>query len=720
MPEQRPRKKLPLQGIDSVENGNGSQHQVRYNVVDHLAIVRLDHPPVNAMNLDLLGELVAAIQAANDDVAVHAAVIVGDGQFSAGADLALFEQIASHDDAVALSATFQEAFARIENSPKPVIAAISGRALGGGVELALACHARVAADTARFAMPEVTLDITPGAGGTQRLPRLVGLENALDLLLTGRTISAEEALKIGLVDRVCRAEQLLDAAQAMAAGQQPVRRSSELELPVLPEELRAACSAAVAKHCRHAELVAPKQIAHAVQVGLTEGIAAGERREQQAFAQCALSHPAQNKIYLFFARRQAAKAAEAARPAAGRVKRAAVLGTGTMGTGIAQALAAGRLHVALFDSDPAALRRAIERIRTSLDRQTQRGKLSVEQAERIAGRLEAAQSLESLAGVDLVIESVPENVDLKREVLARAESVAGPQAVIATNTSTIHLERLAGALERPERLVGLHFFNPAHHMPLVEVIRHRHTGAEVVALAVSVARQARKIPVVVNNREGFLVNRVFVPYLKEAFLLLEQGAAARQIDRAMVEFGFPMGPLQLADMAGLDILAATDTVLRGAFAHHRPASRLLERLVEAGRLGQKTSSGVYQYSPGDYTPEDDPALESFLRPMRGQSQPDMPPDSHQITVRLVFRLVVEALRVLEERLVERPADIDLAMVLGTGFPDFRGGPLRYAQQLPPGVLKRQLEQLAGRFGPRFAAPGSALWVDRRSGNEPDG
>lgn len=676
---------------------------VRSEVADRVAIVTLDHPPVNALGLRLLGELVDAVETAAGDGGIKAVVVTGGEQFSAGADIALLEQLATHDDAVALSVAFQEAFARLENSRKPVIAAIAGRALGGGLELALACHARVAAHSSRLAMPEVTLDITPGAGGTQRLPRLVGLRPALDLLLSGRNVSAEEALKMGLVDRVCRPEELLAAARAIALRGESIRRTCKLEAGDA-SEVAATCSAAVTKYRHHAELVAPEQIARAVQVGLAEGFDAGLANEQHAFARCVLSAPAQNKIYLFFARRQTAKAAEVSPPGARRIERTAVVGAGTMGAGIAQALATGGLHVALLDSHPAAVRGAIEKIRASLDRQTQRGKLSAEQAQQIIGRLAPAEGFESLAGVELAVESVPENADLKCEVLARLESVVAPQAVLATNTSTINLDRLAAALEHPERLVGLHFFNPAHHMPLVEVIRHRGTAAGVVASAVLVAQQARKTPVVVNNRDGFLVNRIFVPYLKEAFLLLEEGVAARQIDRAMVEFGFPMGPIQLADMAGLDVLAATDAVLRQAFAYHEPASVLLQRLVDAGRLGQKTSVGVYRYAPGDYTPEDDPGLEELICPSGGSFPPGTTETSRLIASRLVLRMVVEALRVLDERLVEREADIDVAMVLGTGFPDFRGGPLRFARRLPPNRLREQLDQLARRFGPRFAPP----------------
>ncbi len=680
---------------------------IQYTIVDSAAILRLASPPVNALNIPLLEALLESVHRAAADPRVRAIVITGGPeQFSAGADLDAFRRIRSADEAIHLSRTFQQAFQEVEDARTPVVAALAGHVLGSGLELALACHLRVAAHGSRFSLPEVRLGINPGAGGTQRLPRLVGLDAALEMLLTGQAIDAERALALGLVSELCAPDELVSCAARVGSQPGPKTRERRDRIDDAVANRAAFDQADKLLAAGRPELVAPAKIVDAVKVGIHESFEAGLRREQLAFAECMATRATQNKIYLFFATRQAGKVPglrdpqRAEAPDGARIERAGVLGMGTMGAGIAQALIASGIAVTGCDESQAALDRAVDRIRRSLEGRVRQGRLSAAQAQQMLGRLRTTTDLPALADAQLVVESVVENADIKRRCIAQLEEWCRPETLIATNTSTLNLDQLAAHMRRPERLVGIHFFHPAQRMPLVEVIRREATPPTVTAAAVQFARRLGKTPVLVRNREGFIVNRLFLPYLKEAFWLLEEGVAPEAIDRAMVDFGFPMGPLVLIDMSGLDILLLTDAVLQAVFPWHGPLSSIVPSLVERGHLGQKTGCGVYRYEPGDHTPRrSDVAVEVIARARRGRSSAG--PSDHELVDRLVLRMVAEALRVVEEGIVERPADIDVAMVLGTGLADFRGGLLRYACDVGLDRVADQLRELAGRYGPRY-------------------
>jgi 3-hydroxyacyl-CoA dehydrogenase len=694
---------------------------IDYHVSGGLALARLNAPPLNTIDFALLESLRAAIARANAEPGVQGIVILGDSEhFSAGADLGWFREIACAEDAVRVSRVFQEAFQAVEDSPKPVVAAVAGNVIAGALELAMACHFRVAANQARFSMKEITLGINPGAGGTQRLPRLVGLGKALRMLLTAETVRAPEALELGLVDAVGEGDRLVETARDLLRS--PSNVGHVCNVPSTPrktsrrdEKLKdaAANRAAFDEAERLAagmrpEIIAPRRIIEAVRAGVEESVEAGFVREQAGFAECMGSPAAQNKIYLFFATRATSKLPELADVAPVHVSRAAVVGMGTMGTGIAQALITAGVTVAAFDQDESALARGASRVRDSVQKRVAQGRLSTERAAETLALLSTTARWEDMAGAELVIEAVFENVDAKRAVLRRIERACGPEGIIATNTSTISLDVLAASLELPERLVGMHFFNPAHRMPLVEIVRRSGTSPAAIATAIDVTKRLGKTPVVVNNREGFLVTRLFVPYLKEAFWLLEEGVDPAAIDGAMVEFGMPMGPLALIDMAGLDILALTDQVLRRAFPWHGPLPAIAARLVERGQLGQKSGSGVYKYEKGDYTPRRSPSAEAIIaevRKDRGGPRGHMP--AHEIAGRLVLRMVGEAFYVMEEGVAGRESDLDVALVLGTGFPDFRGGVLKYAHDLGLDQVVVQLDALAKNCGERFS-PCSSL------------
>jgi len=608
---------------------------VDYERRGNIAVLRLNAPPVNAITLAVLDELRHAVRRANADPKIRGLIITGtERHFSAGADVNLFRE----KDPVEVSRTFQEAFQEVEDSAKPVVARVAGNVYGGALELAMACHFRVCAPGSRFSMPEVKLGINPGAGGTQRLPRLIGVGPALKMLLTGDAIKAEEARALGLIDAIGDLDWI----------DQPIVRTRN-------RAVRGDFTEPVTG--TRPELIAPSRIIAAVKA---ESFKDGLRAEQTGFADCMKTLATQNKIYLFFASRDTAKTTA---PAA-QIAKAGVVGMGSMGAGIAQALVNAGVPVVVFDENTAAVQRGLNQIRT--------------RDEKLLGLVRVAAGWQDLAEVDLVIEAVFEDVTVKRGVIANLEKVCRADAIIASNTSTISLDDLAEGMQHPERLVGLHFFNPAHRMPLVEVIHRNATSPGVTATALRFAKAIRKTPVLVRNREAFVVNRLFVPYLIEAFRLLEAGAEARAIDRAMVEFGFPMGPFVLIDMAGLDILAMTAKVMSRAFPSHGPLPDVVAKLVERGQLGQKTGVGVYRYEKGDRQPHDSEVTAQILREVRTTPRVI---GSEEITERLVMRMVNEAVCLMKEGVVQCESDVDVATVLGLGFPDWRGGVLKYAHDL---------------------------------------
>jgi 3-hydroxyacyl-CoA dehydrogenase len=684
---------------------------IEVQAADGICVLRLCAPPLNTLSFELLDRLGDAVRQANQDPEIRAIVITGgpDG-FSAGADVGLFRDIGSAADAIGVSRVFQQAFQVLEDSPQPIAAAMAGTVVGGALELAMACHLRVAATGSRFRMPEVNLGINPGAGGTQRLPRLVGLQAALQMLLTAETVSADRARELGLIDAVCPAEQLIACAARLLGGNGSPLKTTERTDRIGDAQLRAAAFQAAEQLVARGrpEIIAPQKILEAVRTGVEDSAAAGMLAEQQAFAQCMDTSAARNKIRLFFATSATSKLPELADIGAAPIQRAAVIGMGTMGTGIAHALIQAGLPVVILDQDQAFLERGVGRIQRSLDKRVEQGKLAADQAAQTMRLLHPTSDWNDIAAADVVIESVYENPDVKRPVLQRAEQLCGEGAVLATNTSTISLDCLADGLRRPERLIGLHFFNPAQRMPLVEVIRRPDTPPEILAAAVRLAKRLRKTPVLVASREGFLVNRIFVPYLQEAFALLEEGAAPEAIDRAAIQFGFPMGPLVLIDMAGIDILVQAQGVLEQAFPHHGPLSAVATRLVAAGHLGQKTGAGVYRYASGATAPLPSPTTAQTIADVQaGNGRAARQVDSSEIAQRLVLRMVNEAFYVLQEGVARCETDVDVAMVLGTGFPDFRGGVIQYARDMGLPRVVSQLESFGETYGERFS-PGNLL------------
>lgn len=675
-----------------------------YEVSDGVCVLRLNAPPLSTLTIQLLEMLRAAVRQANEDAAVRGIVILNAAEhFGVGADVQPSQLISSAEDAILMSRMFQDAFQEIEDSSKPVAAALAGSVLGLALQFAMACHYRVAAIGTRLSVPEVNLGINPAAGGTQRLPRLVGPAAALQMLLTAATVDAAKAVELGLIDAVFSAEQMTDGARELLHSA-AVRKTRD-RTDKLPDK---AARLAVYENTEQAvsrvrpEVVAPRKILDCVRTGLEESFDAGLRREQAALAECLATPGARGRIHLFFATRQTGKLPELGDAAGAAIDSAAVVGVGTMGSGIAQALLTAGVRVTVLDQDEAAAQKGLQFVRNAFQKRVADGKLSRERAERMTELLTATNRWEDAAQAGFVIEAVFEDVAVKRTVLHRLEEVCPPQTILATNTSTISLDELAADLRRPDRLIGLHFFNPAQRMPLVEVIRRESTPCEALATAVKLCRAMHKTPVLVKSREGFLVNRVFLPYLQEALSLFEDGAAAPEIDAAAVEFGFPMGPLALIDMVGVDILLHGQRVLHRAFRYHGPLSPIAVRLVQRGHLGQKTGRGVYRYEPGSHTPLASDETAEVVAEVREETR-RQPRDvgREEITERLVLRMACEAYRVIEEGVARNPSDVDVAMVLGTGFPDFRGGPVKYARDAGLDKVRVRLEQLAAQCGERF-------------------
>jgi 3-hydroxyacyl-CoA dehydrogenase/enoyl-CoA hydratase/3-hydroxybutyryl-CoA epimerase len=636
------------------------------------------------------------------------------GVFVAGMDV---DQIATVTDAHrgAEAARYGQAvFQRIAELPLPTVCAIGGTCLGGGTELALACDLRIAADdpTTKIGLPEVQLGIIPGFGGTQRLPRLVGLAPALDLILTGRTLSPAQARRVGLVDLVVPQTYV----EREAAGL--VRRAIAQGVPATVRALRrrrpfwhgffegvgpargfvlAQTRKRTARRVAPRDYPAPLRAIEAIEAAFTRPLHEGLDLESRIVGELIASPASKNLIWLFKSR-SAVKSDRGGIDAPPRpVRRLAVLGAGIMGGGIAQLAAQHDVPVRLKDVRPEALLLALRTARAVWQRRLAQGRTTEQEIAQKMAFIAPTTTDTGLRHADLVIEAVVESLEVKRAVLAEAERHLSDRAVFASNTSSLPIGEIAARALRPERVVGMHFFNPVHRMPLVEVIAGRNSSPEALATVHALATLLGKVPVVVRDGPGFLVNRILTFYLDEALRLLAEGVRIEAIDGAMTAFGMPVGPLALLDQVGLDTAQHVAAVLREAFSQRTSDGALLQAVVASGRLGEKNQRGFYRYRAGKRTTPDPGIYAAAGSPARR----DLPPETLQ--ERMVLAMVNEAVICLEEGIVREPRDIDVAMVMGTGFPPFRGGLLRHADQVGIPIVADRLSRLAeahgGRFGP---------------------
>ncbi|MFM0752804.1 3-hydroxyacyl-CoA dehydrogenase NAD-binding domain-containing protein [Paraburkholderia strydomiana] len=644
-------------------------------------LVTIDHAPVNALSADVRRGLLAAIEAADSDPSVQAVLIVGAGRnFIAGADIREFGK-------PPVPPSLPDVCNRIEACTKPVVAAIHGAALGGGLEVALAAHYRLAVDGSKLGLPEVQLGLLPGAGGTQRTPRLIGAQPALDLMLSGRHANAQEALALGLVDRLGSSDDILAEGLAyvheLLAGHAPVRRTRDATaLNDRAASLAAVATARAETAKKSRGLFSPLKIVDAVEAAIAQPFEDGLRRERQLFLECLDSPQRAGLVHAFFAEREVLKAPETRDTKPRALDAIGVVGGGTMGAGIAVAVLDAGLPVTMIERDEASLARGRAHVEKVYDGLIAKGRMSAEKKAQLMARWTGSTSYDALADADLVIEAVFEDLSVKQAVFAELDRVCKPGAVLATNTSYLDINAIAASISRPADVIGLHFFSPANIMKLLEVVVPKAVSADVVATAFELAKKLRKTPVRAGVCDGFIGNRILAVYRSAADAMMEDGASPYQIDAAVRAFGFPMGPFQVVDLAGGDIGWAAR---KRRAATRNPAARyvqIADRLCERGWFGQKTGRGFYLYPEGSRSGQPDPEVEAIIdaeRVRAGITPREFSDD--EIIRRYMAAMINEGANVVHEGIALRPLDVDVTFLYGYGFPRYRGGPMKYADMI---------------------------------------
>jgi 3-hydroxyacyl-CoA dehydrogenase len=668
--------------------------------VGDIAVLSIDHPPVNALSHAVRLAVLEAVTAADLERSVAAIVVRGVGKhFVAGADIHEF-------DAAPLEPVLNEVLLRVEACGKPVIAALHGSALGGGFELALACHYRIAAEDASLGLPEIRLGLLPGAGGTQRLPRLIGAREALALMLSGDPIPCARALELGAVDRISRspdylAEAIEYAREIAASGAGPRRLRDRAARGSLDSGFVAEQRALATR--KYPGVESREAIIECIEASATEGFDAALALSRRRFEQCRQSNSSRALRHLFFAER-GARPAGAVRP----VAQVGVLGAGTMGSGIAVSLATAGVGVTLADTNPGALASGLERVRTTIGAAADKGRLERSAADAAIGRVRGSATVDALVEADLVIEAIFESLAVKQEAFASLGRICRPGAILASNTSTLDIDAIAQASGRAQDVVGMHFFSPANIMRLVEIVRGASTAPDVIATAQSLSRRMGKLGIVVGNCFGFVGNRMLYAYGRENQLMMLEGATPSQIDAALESFGMAMGPNAVGDLAGLDVgyrVRRERKDLRDDPRYYRVA----DLLVEAGRLGQKSGKGAYAYAPGSRRPAADVEVEAMIA---AESQrlrvARRTIGDEEIQERCLFALINEGARILAEGIANSPADIDAIWCNGYGFPRFRGGPLFYADTIGPAALLAGIRRFGQLHGARDWTPAPLL------------
>ncbi len=655
-----------------------------------ILVVTIDNPPVNALGVAVRRGLMSAIEEGEADAGVAAILVTGAGRnFIGGADIREFGKPPQ-------SPLLTELCNRIEACSKPVLAALHGAALGGGLEVALAAHYRVALGNARLGLPEVQLGLLPGAGGTQRTPRLIGAQAALDMMLTGRHLGAKEALSLGLVDQLVEGDSAdharaagLRELQALLDKHAPVRRSRDGKGLADTAATQAAIAAARAEAGKKSRgLFSPHKIIDAVEAATTLPFEEGLALERQFFLQCLDSPQRAGLIHAFFAEREVQKAPETRNAQPRRIERIGVVGGGTMGAGIAVAVLDAGLPVTMIERDDEALARGRGHVEKTYDAQVAKGRLTQEARDAVLARLHGSTRYEDLSAADVVIEAVFEDLNVKQAVFAELDRVCKPGAVLATNTSYLDIDAIAASISRPADVIGLHFFSPANVMKLLEIVVPRQVASEVVATAFELAKRLRKVPVRAGVCDGFIGNRILAVYRQAADYLMEDGASPYEIDAAVRDFGFAMGPYQVVDLAGGDIGWATR---KRRAATRDPRARyvhIADRLCERGWFGQKSGRGFYRYPDGPRSGAPDPEVLALIDEERARA--GITPRSfskEDIQRRYLAAMINEGANVVHQRIALRPLDVDVTFLYGYGFPRHRGGPMKYADMVGlPNVL----------------------------------
>jgi 3-hydroxyacyl-CoA dehydrogenase len=651
---------------------------------DDVAVITIQNPPVNALSPGVPEEIGQSIAAAGQDQSVRAIVIIGGGKtFIAGADIKELEKAATAGAGSSEGPDLHALLQHIEDCHKPVVMAIHGTALGGGLEVAMAGHFRVASPDAQMGQPEVNLGIIPGAEGTQRLPRLVGLAAAVDMCVSGKPVKAPEALTLGLIDKIIEGDLLTGAIEfarekAVAGGPFPKTRDRVDKLSF--EDTHAVLDAGreQARKTRRNQ-TAPLKAVDALEAAATLPFEQGWRKEREIMRECLASDQARALIHAFFAERAVAKVADIppeTRPY--EIRKVAIIGAGTMGGGIAMACANAGIPVLLKDAEQAGLDRGIAAVRKNYEGSVKRGRFSKETMDQRMALIRPQLTYEDFEDADLIIEAVFENMALKREVFTAIDKIAKPDCVLATNTSTLDIDQIAASTSRPGMVAGLHFFSPANVMRLVEIVRGAATSKQVLATTLAIAKKLSKVGVVVGNCRGFVGNRMMIPYMREAQLLAEDGATPAQIDKALYDFGMAMGIFAVDDMGGIDVLWRVRQESKHLLKSGERQPLVHDKLYHMGRLGQKTGAGWYRYDENRQAipdPQVEALIESTARDAGIQHRQIT---DQEIVDRCIYTLINEGARILEEGYAQRAADIDVIYLTGYGFPGYRGGPMWYA------------------------------------------
>ncbi len=683
-------------------------------LVDDVLVVTIDKPDdtVNTLTESLVGEFEGVFARVNDDLLIKGMVLISGkpDTFIAGADIDQFLTFRVAADAERVSRLGQDLLSRLDKLRVPVVAAIHGACLGGGLEVTLACRYRICTDHPRttLALPEVQLGVIPGMGGTQRLPRLVGLQAGLDMILTGRSIRAKRALQIGLVDEMVHPailrEIAIDRARALAnktlrPARASVRGAMSLVLEHNPIGRRLVFKKAreSVREKTHGHYPAPLAALEAVQTGYARGMKEGLSEEARRFGEMAMTDVSRQLVFLFFASNALKKDTGATAPVAPRdVQKLAVLGAGFMGAGIASVAVQQGTMVRLKDTDTARIGKGLAAVRSVLQERLIRKQITRLQLDDMMTLVGGTTNYSGFATADLVIEAVFEDLALKHRVLEEVEPAIDPMAVYASNTSTIPITRIADVARYPERVLGMHFFSPVHKMPLLEVIVTPMTSPEATVTAVSYGKRLGKTVIVVNDGPGFYTTRTLSAYMNEAGRLLDEGASIEAIDNGLVDFGFPVGPITLLDEVGIDVGGKVGLVLSEAFGARMAPSEAMRNVIGAGRTGRKGGSGFYHYDSNGQKGR----VDETIYPLIGGERREVPAD--EIVERCVLAMVNEAALCLQEGILRSARDGDVGAVFGIGFPPFRGGPFRYVDSVGADRIVERLEDLNARFPQRFA------------------
>jgi 3-hydroxyacyl-CoA dehydrogenase len=656
---------------------------VKFETRGDIAVVTIDNPPVNALSPGVPDGISAALDAAGKNASIRAVVIIGAGRtFVAGADIKQLEQAAQGQAPEALE--LHPLLKRIEDFSKPVVMAIHGTALGGGLELAMSGHYRVGSPDAQAGQPEVNLGIIPGAEGTQRLPRLVGIATAVDMCVSGKPVKAPEAVRLGLLDAVMEGDLLAGAVEFARARAAQVgthrktrERNDKLGSPAANAEIFAAGREQARKTRRN--MIAPLKAIDAIEAAATLPFDEGCKRERAICLELLSSDQARAMIHAFFAERTASKIPDVSKdtPVAA-IRKVGIVGAGTMGGGIAMSCANAGIPVLLKETEQPALDRGVATIRKNYENSVKKGRFSQQTMDQRMALIHPQLDYSGFDSADLTIEAVFENMALKKQVFSELDTIVRRDCVMATNTSTLNIDEIAAVTSRPQMVVGTHFFSPANVMRLLEIVRGAKTSKEVLATALAVAKKLAKVGVVVGNCWGFVGNRMFLPYMREAQFLVEDGATPAQVDKALYDFGMAMGIFAVDDLGGLDVAYRVRQERKHLEKPGVRAPLVADKLVEMGRLGQKTGAGWYRYDENrKATP--DPEVEALIESTAKQAGiPRRSISNDEIIERCLYMMINEGARILEEGYALRASDIDVIYLNGYGFPSYRGGPMWYA------------------------------------------